>query len=40
VPPQIAQIFLQLKDLKVREDIIDIYEAEKILLEMLEKRGK
>jgi energy-coupling factor transport system ATP-binding protein len=40
VPPQIAQIFLQLKDLKVREDIIDIYEAQKILLEMLEKRGK
>jgi energy-coupling factor transport system ATP-binding protein len=40
VPPQIAQIFLQLHDLKVREDIIDIYEAEKILLEMLEKRDK
>jgi energy-coupling factor transport system ATP-binding protein len=40
VPPQIAQIFLQLHDLKVREDIIDIYEAQKILLEMLEKRDK
>jgi energy-coupling factor transport system ATP-binding protein len=40
VPPQIAEIFLQLHDLKVREDVIDIYEAEKTLLEMLEKRGK
>jgi len=43
VPPQIAQIFLQLHDLKVRDDIddiIDIYEAQKILLEMLEKPYK
>ena len=40
VPPQIAQIFLQLHNLKVREDVIDIYEAQKILLEMLEKRDK
>jgi len=40
VPPQIAQIFLQLRNLNVRKDVIDIYEAEKILLEMLEKRGK
>jgi energy-coupling factor transport system ATP-binding protein len=37
VPPQIAQIFLQLRDLNVRKDIIDIYEAQKILLEMLVK---
>jgi energy-coupling factor transport system ATP-binding protein len=37
VPPQIAQIFLQLQDLNVREDVIDIYEAQKILDEMLEK---
>jgi energy-coupling factor transport system ATP-binding protein len=40
VPPQIAQIFLELRDLNVRLDVIDIYEAEKILLEMLEKGGK
>jgi len=40
VPPQIAQIFLQLRNLNVRKDVIDIYEAQKILLEMLEKRGK
>jgi energy-coupling factor transport system ATP-binding protein len=40
VPPQIAQIFLQLHDLNVRKDVIDIYEAQKILLEMLEKRDK
>ena len=40
VPPQIAQIFLQLHDLRAREDVIDIYEAQKILLEMLEKRDK
>ena len=40
VPPQIAQIFLQLRNLNVRKDVIDIYEARKILLEMLEKRGK
>jgi energy-coupling factor transport system ATP-binding protein len=37
VPPQIAQIFLQLRDLNVRGDVIDIYEAQKILSEMLEK---
>jgi energy-coupling factor transport system ATP-binding protein len=40
VPPQIAQIFLQLRDLRVRKDVIDIYEAQKILLDMLEKRDK
>jgi energy-coupling factor transport system ATP-binding protein len=40
VPPQIAQIFLELRDLNVRLDVIDIYEAQKILLEMLEKSGK
>jgi energy-coupling factor transport system ATP-binding protein len=40
VPPQIAQIFLELRDLNVRLDVIDIYEARKILLEMLEKGGK
>lgn len=40
VPPQIAQIFLQLHDLNVRRDVIDIYEAQKILLGMLEKSVK
>jgi energy-coupling factor transport system ATP-binding protein len=40
VPPQIAQIFLQLHDFNVRGDVIDIYEAQKILLEMLEKSVK
>jgi len=37
VPPQIAQIFLQLSDLKVPENVIDIYEARDILLKILEK---
>jgi energy-coupling factor transport system ATP-binding protein len=40
VPPQVAQIFMQLHDLNVRGDVIDIYEARKILLEMLEKGAK
>jgi energy-coupling factor transport system ATP-binding protein len=40
VPPQVAQIFMQLHDLNVRGDVIDIYEARKILLEMLEKSAK
>jgi energy-coupling factor transport system ATP-binding protein len=40
VPPQVAEIFLQLRSLGVREDVIDIYEAQKILLEMLEKCEK
>ena len=40
VPPQIAQIFLQLHDLNVREDVIDVYEAEKILLDLLGKSVK
>jgi energy-coupling factor transporter ATP-binding protein EcfA2 len=40
VPPQIAQIFLQLSELNVREDVIDVYEARKILLEMLEQSVK
>lgn len=40
VPPQVVQIFMQLHDLNVRGDVIDIYEARKILLEMLEKGAK
>jgi len=37
VPPQIAQIFLQLSDLGIRKSVIDIYEAREILLNILEK---
>jgi energy-coupling factor transport system ATP-binding protein len=37
VPPQIAQIFLDLPGLDVPEDIIDVYEAQKILHDILEK---
>jgi energy-coupling factor transport system ATP-binding protein len=40
VPPQIAQIFLELQNLNVRKDVIDLYEAQKILSEMLEKQGE
>jgi len=40
VPPQIAQIFMQLHGLNVREDVIDIYEAQRILAEMLEKGAR
>jgi energy-coupling factor transport system ATP-binding protein len=40
VPPQIAQIFLQLRDMHVPEDVIDVYEAEKILLDLTVKRKK
>jgi len=37
VPPQIAQIFLGLPGLNLPNDIIDVYEAQKILLDALEK---
>ena len=37
VPPQIAQIFLDLPGLNVPKDIIDVYEAQKILHDILEK---
>jgi energy-coupling factor transport system ATP-binding protein len=40
VPPQIAQIFLQLPDLNLPSDVIDIYEARKLLLKILEKNVK
>jgi len=36
VPPQVTQIFLQLSDLKLKKDVIDIYEAREILLNILE----
>jgi len=40
VPPQITQIFLQLSDLNLSEEVIDVYEAQKKLLNILEKRAK
>ncbi|TET62551.1 ABC transporter ATP-binding protein [Candidatus Bathyarchaeota archaeon] len=40
VPPQITQIFLQLSDLNLSEEVIDVYEAQKKLLNVLEKRAK
>ncbi len=39
VPPQIAQIFLQLPDLGLPQNIIDIYDAREILLNTLEKHA-
>ncbi|MDH5482783.1 MAG: energy-coupling factor ABC transporter ATP-binding protein [Candidatus Bathyarchaeota archaeon] len=40
VPPQVAQIFLQLADLEIPRNVIDVYEAREKLLNMLERRGK
>lgn len=40
VPPQIAQIFVELHDSNVPRNIIDVYDARRILLELLEKRCK
>ena len=40
VPPQVAQIFLQLPELELPKNVIDIYEARKILLNSLEKKAK
>ena len=37
VPPQMAQIFIELFDLGLPKDIIDVYEARDILLNVLEK---
>jgi hypothetical protein len=37
VPPQIAQIFLNLPDLALPKNVIDVYEAQKILLGLMEK---
>ena len=39
VPPQIAQIFLQLSDLELPKNVIDSYEAQGILLKILEKKA-
>jgi energy-coupling factor transport system ATP-binding protein len=38
VPPQIAQIFLQLSSPELPENVIDIYEAQQILLSLLERK--
>ena len=38
VPPQIAQIFLQLSDLSFPKNVIDIYEAREILLKTVRGR--
>lgn len=40
VSPQIAQIFLQLSDLEVPKNVIEVYEARKILLDILERKAK
>jgi energy-coupling factor transport system ATP-binding protein len=37
VPPQIAQIFLNLPDLALPRNVIDVYEAQRILLGIAEK---
>jgi energy-coupling factor transport system ATP-binding protein len=37
VPPQITQIFLQLQDLNLPKEVIDIYEAREILLNILNR---
>ncbi len=38
VPPQIAQIFIQLSDLGFPKEVIDVYEAREILLKALGRR--
>jgi len=40
VPPQIAQIFLDLPELDLPRDIIDVYEAQRILLGLMEKNRR
>jgi energy-coupling factor transport system ATP-binding protein len=40
VPPQIAQIFMQIPSLELPKNIIDVYEAREILLKILESHGK
>jgi len=36
VPPQVTQIFMKLSDLGLPSDVIDVHEARKILLDLLE----
>jgi energy-coupling factor transport system ATP-binding protein len=38
IPPQITQIFIQLRDLNLPQEVIDIYEAQEILLNHLGKK--
>jgi energy-coupling factor transport system ATP-binding protein len=40
VPPQIAQIFLHLPNMKLPKNVIDVYEAREILLKTLERKTK
>jgi energy-coupling factor transport system ATP-binding protein len=40
VPPQIAQIFLDLPELDLPRNIIDVYEAQRILLGFMEKNRR
>jgi energy-coupling factor transport system ATP-binding protein len=40
VPPQIAQIFLQLSGFGLPKNVIDVYQAREILLNVLEKGAK
>ena len=40
VPPQIAQIFMQIPNLGLPKNVIDVYEAREILLKILESHGK
>lgn len=40
VPPQIVQIFLNLPALGLPKNVIDVYEAQRILLNMLEKNKR
>lgn len=40
VPPQIAQIFLQLSNLGLPNNVIDVYEAREALLKVLEKKAR
>jgi hypothetical protein len=36
VPPQVSQIFFELSDLKLPTNVIDVYDARKVLLDRLE----
>jgi energy-coupling factor transport system ATP-binding protein len=38
VPPQIAQIFLDLPNLGLPKNVIDVYEAQRAILEIMEKK--
>jgi len=40
VPPQIAQVFADLPNLDLPRNVIDVYEAQRILLHLLEKERK